>query len=189
MHTTHLEVHSIDRPSLPCNISITSSCISKKHVTKFFPTLSNNNYSKDIKFIILLVFRYKPLVVIRPCQVLDWARDWLELVLQDVLLVHSVPNPHLARLISGGDIESTRTVLRHIHLTAVLGVDVGHLGAVQVPDDDTVSMTVEEVLPLRICSKHNRLTPLRARQGSKGEPVGEARGPSHDLTYSAKDKN
>ena len=58
MPTTHLKVHSIDRPSLPCNISITSSCISKKHVTKFFPTLSNNNYSKHhIKLIILTVYQ------------------------------------------------------------------------------------------------------------------------------------
>ena len=57
-----------------------------------------------------------PLVVAGPGQVLDGSGDWLELVLQDVLLVDGVPDPHLARLVRRGDIEATGTVLGHVHL-------------------------------------------------------------------------
>ena len=47
-----------------------------------------------------------PLIVTGPGQVLDWSRDRLELVLQDVLLVHRVPDADFARLVGGGDVES-----------------------------------------------------------------------------------
>ena len=57
-----------------------------------------------------------PLIVTGPRQVLDRSGDWLELVLQDVLLVDGVPDPHLSRLVRGGDIESTGAVLGHIDL-------------------------------------------------------------------------
>ena len=57
-----------------------------------------------------------PLIITGPRQVLDWSGDGLELVLQDVLLVDGVPDPHLPGLIRGGDIESTGTVLGHIDL-------------------------------------------------------------------------
>ena len=42
-------------------------------------------------------------------------------------------------------------------LTAVLGVDVNHLGAGQVPDDNAVAVEVEEGLPLKVLVHHGRL--------------------------------
>ena len=57
-----------------------------------------------------------PLIVAGPGEVLDRSGDWLELVLQDVLLVDGVPDPHLPGLVSGGDIESTRTVFGDVDL-------------------------------------------------------------------------
>ena len=59
---------------------------------------------------------YGPLVVAGPGQILDGPGDGLELVLEDVLLVDGVPDPHLAGLVGGGDIEAARTVLGHIDL-------------------------------------------------------------------------
>ena len=65
-----------------------------------------------------------------------------------MFLVDSVPDPHLATLVSTGNVEPTGAVLGNIDLGAVLGVDVGHLGGGKVPDDDTVTMAVQECLTL-----------------------------------------
>ena len=69
----------------------------------------------------LYLLPLSPLIVAGPGQVLDWSGDRLELVLQDVLLVDGVPDPHLPGLVSGGDIESTRTVLGHVDLEILGG--------------------------------------------------------------------
>ena len=74
-------------------------------------------------FIILplsLSLSLSPLIVTGPRQVLDRSGDWLELVLQDVLLVDGVPDPHLTRLVRRGDVEATGTVLGDIHLEITL---------------------------------------------------------------------
>ena len=59
-------------------------------------------------------------------------------------------------------------------LTAVLGIDVGHLGAGQVPDDHAVTVAVEEGLPLGVLVHHDGLTSLRPRQSREREPVRDA---------------
>ena len=104
----------------------------------------------------------KPLIVNGPSQVLDRPRDGLELILEDVLLVDRVPDPDLTRLIRRCNVEPTGAVLGHINLTAMLGVHISNLGTGEVPDDDTVTMAVEEILPLGISTKHYWLTSLSA---------------------------
>ena len=88
----------------------------------------------------------------------------MELVLEDVFLVDSVPDPDLAALVRAGDVEPAGAVLGHVDLAAVLGVDVGHLGARQVADDDAVAVTVQERLALGVLVHHDGLPSLRPRQ-------------------------
>ena len=115
-----------------------------------------------------------------------------------MLLVDGVPDPHLAGLVRGGDIESTRTVLGHVdleilgepsqsvspgrrfsHLAAVLGVDVRYLGTGQVTDDHAVAVAVEERLALRVLLHHDGLPSLSPGQTGEGEPVRDSLCSSH----------
>ena len=75
------------------------------------------------------------MIVAGPGQVLDRSRDWLELILKDVFLVDGVPDPDLAALVGAGDVEPAGAVLGDVDLAAVLGVDVGHLGAAPIGDE------------------------------------------------------
>ena len=45
----HLEVHSVNGPGLAGDVSVTGSSVSKKHVSKLLPTLSNNNNPEGVK--------------------------------------------------------------------------------------------------------------------------------------------
>lgn len=107
-----------------------------------------------------------PLVVRRPGQVVDRARDGLVLGLQDVLRVDGVPDSNFARLVSGGDVEAAGGILGDVDLARVLGVDVGDLRVGQVPDDDAVGVAVEEVLALGILPENYRPASLSSRQSS-----------------------
>ena len=114
----HLEVHGVNGPGLAGDVSVTGPGVSQKHVTKLLTSLTHNN-NPGGRVAMTLMFRAvlnSPLVVAGPGQVLDGSGDGLELVLQDVLLVNGVPDPDLAGLISGGDIESTRTVFGDVDL-------------------------------------------------------------------------
>ena len=64
-------------------------------------------------------------------------------------------------------------------LAAVLGVDIRHLGAGQVTDDDAVAMAVQERLALRVLVQHYGLPPLSPGQTGEGEPVGDSLSSSH----------
>ena len=58
-----------------------------------------------------------------PGEVLDWPRNWLELVLEDVFLVDGVPDAHLAGLVGRGDVEPGKMHSQHttprLHCTAL----------------------------------------------------------------------
>ena len=114
----HLEIHGVDGPGLAGDVSVTSPGVSQKHVTKLLTSLTHNNNPGDRVAMTLMIraLLNSPLVVAGPGQVLDRSGDGLELVLQDVLLVNGVPDPHLPGLVRRGDIESTGTVLGHIDL-------------------------------------------------------------------------
>ena len=96
-----LEVHGVDGPGLAGDVPVAGPSVGQEDVTELLSALAHHHH---------------PLVVVGPGEVLDGAGDGLELVLEDVLLVDGVPDPDLAGLISGGDIESTGTVLGHIDL-------------------------------------------------------------------------
>ena len=114
----HLEVHGVDGPGLAGDVSVTGPGVSQKHVTKLLTSLTHNNNPGDRVAMTLMIRAVlnSPLVVAGPGQVLDGSGDGLELVLQDVLLVNGVPDPHLAALVSTGDVEPTGTVFCYIHL-------------------------------------------------------------------------
>ena len=56
-------------------------------------------------------------------------------------------------------------------LAAVLGVDIGHLRAGQVADDDAVAVAVQEGLALRVLVHHDGLPPLSPGHRGEGKPV------------------
>ena len=61
----------------------------------------------------------------------------------------------------------------------MLSVDIRHLGAGQVTDDDAVPVAVEERLALRVLVQHYGLPPLSPGQTGEGEPVGDSLSSSH----------
>ena len=111
-YLTHLHVTGVDGSCLASDVTIAGASVCQEHVSKLLPSLPHHHY---------------PLIVAGPGQVLDGPRDGLELVLEDVLLVDRVPDPHLAALVGAGNVEPAGTVLGNIDLGAVLGVDVGDL--------------------------------------------------------------
>ena len=90
-----LEVDGVDGPRLPGDVAVAGAGVGEEDVAELLPALAHH---------------HDPLVVRRPGQVLDRSRDRLELVLQDVLLVHSVPDADFARLVGGGDVESNADI-------------------------------------------------------------------------------
>ena len=61
----------------------------------------------------------------------------------------------------------------------MLSVDVRDLRTGQVPDDDAVTVAVQERLSLRVLVQHYGLTSLGTGQTGEGEPVGDSLGSSH----------
>ena len=53
----------------------------------------------------------------------------------------------------------------------MLGVDIGHLRAGQVADDDAVAVAVQEGLALRVLVHHDGLPPLSPGHRGEGKPV------------------
>ena len=113
-----LQVHGVDGPSLAGDVAVAGSGVGKEDMAVLLSTLTNHHHSgeKWKLYLSIISLSLLPLIVAGPGQVLDRSGDWLELVLQYVLLVDGVPDPHLPGLIRGGDIESTGTVLGHIDL-------------------------------------------------------------------------
>ena len=77
-----------------------------------------------------------------------------------MFLVDSVPNAHLSRLISGGNVKTRWRVLGHHDVGGMLSVDIGILWRVKVPDYNRMTMTVDELLPIR-----------RGIHGKRGAPL------------------
>ena len=96
-----LEVHRVDGAGLAGDVPVAGAGVRQEDVAELLSSLSHHHH---------------PLVITGPGQILDGAGDGLELVLEDVLLVDGVPDPDLAGLISGGDVESTRTVFGDVDL-------------------------------------------------------------------------
>lgn len=136
---------------MPGNVPVAGSGVGQEDMAELFSALADDN---------------DPLVVRRPGQVVDRARDGLVLGLQDVLRVDGVPDSNFARLVSGGDVEAAGGILGDVDLARVLGVDVGDLRVGQVPDDDAVGVAVEEVLALGILPENYRPASLSSRQSS-----------------------
>ena len=90
-----LEVDGVDGPRLPGDVAVAGAGVREEDVAELLPALAHH---------------HDPLVVRRPGQVLDRSRDRLELVLQDVLLVHRVPDADFARLVGGGNVESNADI-------------------------------------------------------------------------------
>ena len=88
-----------------------------------------------------------------------------------MLLVDGIPNSNLARLVSGGDVETTWRVFGDIDLAGVLGVDVSGLGIGQVANDNAVSVSVQEVFALGISAKNDGSAPFGSRKGGPDRPV------------------
>ena len=96
---------------------------------------------------------------------------YLVLVLEDVLCVDGVPDADLARLVGGGDVEPGGGVAGAQNLAGVLGVNVRVLRRVEGPDDDRVSVGVEEVLPVGGSGEGEGLPAHRPRQHRQRQTV------------------
>ena len=117
-----------------------------------------------------LAAHHDPLIVTGPLEVLDTARQRLELVAHQMLPVRGVPDAHLAGLIGRGDVEARGRVLCHLHRLRVLSVDVtGERGRLDAAYEHAVAVHVEEVLAFRVAAQHCEGAAGGARQ--RGEDV------------------
>lgn len=105
------EVDAVDRLRLTANLAHRRSGLGHEDVTESLASLADHDNS---------------LVVSRPRDILDRSTDRLELVLQQVLFVHGVPDSNLARGIAAGDVEATRRIFGNVDSAGMLGVDISY---------------------------------------------------------------
>lgn len=130
------------------------------------------------------------LAVSGPGDILDGSTDRLELVLQQVLLVHRVPDADLAGGITRRNVEAGRRIFGNVDSAGMLRVDLsnswilkldwktsegrrdkviinrGDSTHINISDDHRISVGVKEVLAARIAAQHDRLAAAGSRQAS-----------------------
>jgi hypothetical protein len=146
------EIDRVDRLRCAHDLADTGARVSAKHVAELFAALTTHDDS---------------LIVTRPLQVLDAARDWLELVLEYMLLVGGVPDAHLAGLIRRSNVETRRGVLGHVYLVRVLGVNITLGRVVNVANEHAVAVHVQKVLAFRVAAEHGERAASGSRQRGK----------------------
>lgn len=128
--TRRAEVAAVDRLRLSADLTDGSSRVSHENMTETFASFTNDNDS---------------LTVSRPRDVFNGSADRLELVLQQVLFVHRVPNANLSRCITTGceinfpfigkflsddsrltDVKARRRIFGNVYSTGMLGVHISN---------------------------------------------------------------
>lgn len=104
------------------------------------------------------------LIVRRPLQVLDAARQRLKFIFEYMFLVDRVPNAHLARLIGRGYVEARRRILGHLNRLRVLRVHVTLERIVHISYEHTIAIHIDEIFTLRIGAQLTKRAPGRTWQ-------------------------